>query len=99
MEKGERINLYLRAIMNWGKQAQVDMAFEECGELITVLAQDKRGRVTEEEILTELADVSIMVEQVAVMLGYNKFEEEKDRKLKKLEKRLNDYEMKNNKSN
>lgn len=99
MERDERIKLYIRAIRNWGKQAQVDMAFEECGELIAALAKDRRGRVTAEEIITELADVSIMVEQVAVMLGYQNFMEEKENKLERLRERLDKFEAKKKEEN
>ena len=42
MEKDERLKLYDKAIETWGIQAQTDMAFEECGELIAALAKDKR---------------------------------------------------------
>ena len=60
------------------------MVFEEIGELITALARDRRGRVTKEEIITELADVTIMCEQVATILGYDDYEKELDRKLVRL---------------
>lgn len=84
MEKKERIKLYDKAIKTWGIQAQTDMAFEECGELIAALAKDKRGRVTKEELLTELADVTIMCEQLATILGFEDYEKELDRKLVRL---------------
>jgi len=84
MEKKERIELYNKAIDTWGVEAQRTMAFEETGELITALAQDRRGRVTKEEIITELADVTIMCEQLATILGYDDYEKELDRKLVKL---------------
>ena len=84
MEKHDRLALYDEAITKWGVQAQTDMAFEELGELITALAQDKRGRVTKEELLTELADVTIMCEQMAYILGFEEFENELDRKLVRL---------------
>ena len=84
MEKEERIKLYDKAIKTWGIQAQTDMAFEECGELIAALAKDKRGRVTKEELLTELADVTIMCEQLATILGFEDYEKEMDRKLVRL---------------
>lgn len=84
MEKRDRLALYDEAITKWGVQAQTDMAFEELGELITALAQDKRGRVTKEELLTELADVTIMCEQMAYILGFEEFEKELDRKLVRL---------------
>ena len=65
-------------------QNQKTMAFEELGELITALAQDNRGRVTTEELLTELADVTIMCEQMAFILGFEDYEKEMDRKLIRL---------------
>jgi NTP pyrophosphatase (non-canonical NTP hydrolase) len=84
MEKEERLKLYGKAINTWGVTAQTDMAFEECGELIAALAKDKRGRVTKEELLTELADVTIMCEQLATILGFEDYEKELDRKLVRL---------------
>lgn len=91
MELEERKKLYERAIASWGINAQVDMVFEECGELVAVLAKDRRGRVSKEEILTELADVTIMCEQLATVLGYDDFETEKERKLERLGQRLDKY--------
>ena len=94
MEKEERIKLYLRAIRNWGEEAQTDMVNEECGELITAIAQFKRGRTSHHDVMTELADVSIMVEQLATIMSYSDFEQEKDRKLERLRERLDKYEAK-----
>ena len=91
MELEERKKLYEKAIASWGINAQVDMVFEECGELVSVLAKDRRGRVSKEEILTELADVTIMCEQLATVLGYDDFEAEKERKLERLGQRLDKY--------
>lgn len=84
MEKEERKKLYQKAINVWGVEAQRNMAFEELGELNTILARDRRGRATKEEILTELADVTIMCEQMAIILGYEDYEKELDRKLIRL---------------
>lgn len=98
MEKKEKIELYNKAIDTWGVEAQRNMAFEEIGELITALAQDRRGRVTKEEILTELADVTIMCEQLATILGYDDYEKEIDRKLIRLrDEKLAKYETKETK--
>lgn len=94
MERDERIKLYLRAIRNWGEEAQTDMVNEECGELITAMAQFKRGRTSHHDVMTELADVSIMVEQLATIMGYSDFEQEKERKLERLRDRLDKYEAK-----
>lgn len=88
MEKQERIDLYKEAIAKWGEEAQTNMLNEECGELIAAVAQFKRGRTSHHDVMTELADVSIMVEQLATMMNYDDFEKEKDRKLMRLKEKL-----------
>ena len=84
MEKQERLELYKEAIGKWGEDAQINMLNEECGELITAVAQFKRGRTSHHDVMTELADVFIMVEQIASMMSYDDFEKELDRKLMRL---------------
>lgn len=84
MEKNDRLNLYKEAIEKWGEEAQVNMLNEECGELIAAVAQFKRGRTSHHDVMTELADVFIMVEQIASMMNYDDFEKELERKLIKL---------------
>jgi NTP pyrophosphatase (non-canonical NTP hydrolase) len=95
MEKNDRLCLYDAAIAKWGVGAQKNMAYEEIGELLTALARDDRGRVTTEELLTELADVTIMCEQMAYILGFEDYEKEIDRKLI----RLRDEKLKLNDNN
>lgn len=97
MEKEERLKLYKEAIDLWGVDAQVDMVFEECGELVSILAKDRRGRAEPQDILTELADVNIMCEQIGTLLGYGNFEAEKERKLQRLKERIEEYKEKNGK--
>jgi NTP pyrophosphatase (non-canonical NTP hydrolase) len=60
------------------------MLNEECGELITAVAQFRRGRTSHHDVMTELADVFIMIEQMATMMNYEDFEKELDRKLIRL---------------
>jgi NTP pyrophosphatase (non-canonical NTP hydrolase) len=84
MDKEERLKLYDAAISKWGVGAQKNMAYEEIGELLTALARDDRGRSTKEDLLTELADVTIMCEQMAFILGFEDYEKEMDRKLIRL---------------
>lgn len=84
MEKNDRLVLYDEAIMKWGVEAQREMVYEEVGELITAVARHRRGRADRKEVITELADVTIMCEQLAYMLGYEDYEKEIDEKLIRL---------------
>jgi NTP pyrophosphatase (non-canonical NTP hydrolase) len=84
MEKNDRLVLYDEAIRKWGVEAQREMIYEEVGELITAVARHRRGRTDRKGVITELADVTIMCEQLAYMLGYEDYEKEIDEKLKRL---------------
>lgn len=84
MKKEDRLSLYDEAIKKWGGEAQREMAYEELGELITAIARHRRGRTDRNGLITELADVTIMCEQLAYMLGYEDYENEIDRKLIRL---------------
>ena len=88
----EKRQIYNGALTRWGIINQVFMVMEECGELLNVLAKAKRERATKEEIITELADVSIMVEQMAFYYGEEDFIAEKERKLERLKHRVFDKE-------
>ena len=57
------------------------------GELITVLSREG-NRVTHDEIITEIADVRIMIDQLAIIFGKVDVDNEVERKLKRLKKRL-----------
>lgn len=76
------------ALITYGQKAQIMMCIEECAELTNALAKMPRGRVTEAEIITELADVSIIVDQLSMMFGEEKVFEERQRKIQRLEMRL-----------
>ena len=73
----------------WGADAQFNMACEEVGELISALNKYRRGRITDEkEVITEIADVQIMAEQLAEFFGSAGVLREKERKLQRLALRL-----------
>lgn len=88
MEISEKKHLYNEVLNKYGLSAQLFMVMEECGELLNVLAKAKRNRAGRDEIITELADVSIMVEQMAFFYGENEYLVEKERKLQRLKERL-----------
>jgi NTP pyrophosphatase (non-canonical NTP hydrolase) len=93
MELEHKNTLYDMASSRWGAVAQAQMACEECGELIQAVSKCFfRGKSIEKsDIITELADVTIMIEQLTRILGAEAaVEAEIDRKLNRLEARLTD---------
>ena len=82
------------AIEAFGVEAQLDMAVEECSELINAICKLRRGRNTNEDVITEIADVAIMAEQLTIIFGSDKVEAEKRRKLLRLEERINKHNKK-----
>lgn len=83
--------LFKKAIDVYGIEPQFNMVFEECGELINALAKFIRGRNDKSEVITELADVSIMIGQMAYLFGYDDFIKERDAKLERLKERLKEH--------
>jgi len=86
------IDLYKKAIQKWGKDAQIRMMLEECGELVTALAKrDRRHNgATTDDIIKEMVDVQIMLEQLQLIFDNGKFgcftfQIFKQKKLQKLE--------------
>lgn len=62
------------AIRKWGKDAQLNVLQEECGELIVAISHLKRMRPNAmKEFIEELADVNIMVGQFIQYLEGNRF--------------------------
>jgi NTP pyrophosphatase (non-canonical NTP hydrolase) len=76
------------AIEAWGEDAQVDMAIEEMGELQTALMQYYRDRADEVDVAEEIADVQIILDQLAVMFGDELVVEFERKKLLRLRDRV-----------
>ena len=89
MNENERIELYKRELSEWGINPQVMMVIEETGEMLNAIAKYDRGRATEKDVVTELADVWILMEQMAVLFGWDDFQAEKERKLERIKENLN----------
>lgn len=84
--------LYNRVLSRFGLTAQQFMLFEECGELLEALAKMRRGRACVNEVITELADVHIMVEELAFFYGWEAFVNQKRLKLDRLFERVSKKE-------
>ncbi len=96
MEQDERTVCVL-AVEKFGPESQINMALEECAELIEALCKFRRERVGTLDVITEIADVQIMCEQLAYMFGEQTVEDERKRKIERLRKRLTKYEGGNGK--
>lgn len=88
MEQNEINSILHLAIKTFGPVHQKMMAIEECSELINALIKEKRNRIGDDEVITEIADVSIMVGQLALIYGTDKVKAEIERKLVRLVERI-----------
>lgn len=61
--------LYQATIDKWGEDAQYDQAVEECAELIAALKHFRRGKIDKQAVISELADVTLMLGQLSWMFG------------------------------
>lgn len=91
MRTFEKKELYSETISKWGVDAQFWMITEECSELLNAIAKYKRGREKSSAILEELADVSIMIEQMADYFGEDEFIRIKEAKLQRLLRRVQGF--------
>lgn len=56
------------AVKTWGKNPQLNMVIEECGELIVAISHKKRRRAVWSKILEEYVDVLIMLKQLEFIM-------------------------------
>ena len=86
-----------RAIEAWGEDSQMKMLLEEMSELQKEICKSWRGANNVDHIAEEIADVEIMLEQLKLMTGsVDKVKTFREQKLRRLEKRLDEYEKKGN---
>lgn len=83
---------FREAVETWGEDAQIDMAVEECGELIVALEHLKRGRANEDDVAEELADIRIMYEQLSRMIGQERVNRRVLQKMDRLRERIDEAE-------
>lgn len=82
------IPAYLAAMHFWGEDAQVDMAVEEMAELTVEVSRRRRGRGTNEDFASEVADVMIMMAQMSLVVDPELVADAVERKLLRLQERL-----------
>jgi hypothetical protein len=80
--------VYEKAVLQWGEASQLDMAIEECAELIVALQHWKRERIGTDKVIEEIADVEIMMGQLRVMFDGEKVDWRHRGKIQRLKERL-----------
>lgn len=78
----------LGALKAWGKESQFKMAFGECGEFITLCGRQAQGRATDEEFISEIADVFVMMAQMREIFGREAVDKMIDFKIDRLKRKL-----------
>lgn len=76
------------AIKKFGADKQKDKCIEECAELIDALIKNRNGRCSDDDVISEIADVRIMVEQMTIIYGRVKVNKEINFKLQRLLSRI-----------
>ena len=86
----EQQKIMLNALKTYGVDAQDDIAIEEMSELTKAIIKNRRYRnfVTLENLYEELADVSIMLEQIMMSLDKDRVQVYINQKLERLNERL-----------
>ena len=69
MDMQREAKIYEDAITKWGPEHQTIIAIEEMSELAKEICKHERGRENKDQIADEVADVTIMLEQVKMMFG------------------------------
>lgn len=84
-----RKEIYNAAIEKWGIDAQVWMVIEEMSELQKEICKIKRGKHDPYALADEIADVTIMLEQLRIMFGLNDLVcQHMDAKIERLKNRI-----------
>lgn len=61
--------LYQEVVSLWGINSQLNIAQEECAELITAISHFRRDNTTTYKMSEEIADVRIMLDQLESIFG------------------------------
>lgn len=79
-----------KAIDTYGKDMQCMVAIEEMSELIKEISKDKRYANNKEHIIEEIADVSIMLEQLKIIYAIDESDIQKvhNAKMKRLREKV-----------
>lgn len=81
--------LFETAVEHWGVPAQILVLAEECSELSAAATRILTHKGTEEDLMSEMADVYLMLSQMVYALeSGGQFDRIVEKKIEKLKKRL-----------
>ena len=96
IEFEERKAVYADALRTWGADAQLVVALEELSECAKEICKALRGKVNIGNLAEEVADATIMLEQVRQMFAINgRVCTIMDSKIERLHDRLEEYRRTN----
>lgn len=89
MEYKDRKKVYIQAVEQWGAEAQLVIALEELNECGKEICKVLRGKGDMAHLAEEVADATIMLEQIRIMFNINDtVQQEMERKILRLERRI-----------
>lgn len=83
-------DVFQKALNTWGGESQENMAIEECSEFIKAVCKLRRDSGSEpfKNLIDEIADVTIMMRQMAITVGEDAVNERIEFKVNRLRDRL-----------
>lgn len=67
-------NVYTRALNTWGVDMQIDIFVEEAAEAIQAISHYRRGRCDLATVCGELSDLQVMLNQMKIVYGAERFD-------------------------
>ncbi len=90
-EKENRQIVYLEALKKFGLESQNSVAIEEMSELTKEICKYGRGKRDIESLVDEIADVTIMMEQLTLFYGVSELVNDRmSYKINRLKERMED---------
>lgn len=71
LNRTERNDVYAKALKKWGVEMQATVAIEEMSEVIKEITKAMRGELNREHLAEEIADATIMLEQISQIYNIN----------------------------
>jgi hypothetical protein len=85
----QRLQTYINAFIQYGEEKQMIVAIEELSEVQKELCKFMRGLGNKEHLAEEIADATIMLEQMRYIFGVNDMVSQKmDEKIRRLDDKL-----------